>query len=161
MDTLFWIIITLMFIMGFVGLIFPIIPSVLFIFAGILLYGFFYSFEPFGWFFWTVQILFVILLFAADYIANMVGVKKYGGTKAGIWGSTIGLLVGPFVIPFLGILLGPFIGAFLAEILVHKKDPVTASKIGLGSVVGFISSVITKGIIQFLMIGYFLFVVFS
>ncbi len=91
----------------------------------------------------------------------MVGVKKYGGTKAGIWGSTIGLLVGPFVIPFLGILIGPFIGAFLAEILVHKKDPVTASKIGLGSVVGFISSVITKGIIQLLMIGYFLFVVFS
>lgn len=111
MDTLFWIIITLMFIMGFVGLIFPIIPSVLFIFGGILLYGLFYSFEPFGWFFWTVQILFVILLFAADYIANMVGVKKYGGTKAGIWGSTIGLLVGPFVIPFVGILIGPFIGA--------------------------------------------------
>lgn len=161
MDTLFWIIITLMFIMGFVGLIFPIIPSVLFIFGGILLYGLFYSFEPFGWSFWTVQILLVILLFAADYIANMVGVKKYGGTKAGIWGSTIGLLVGPFVIPFVGILIGPFIGAFLAEILVHKQDPVTASKIGLGSVVGFISSVITKGIIQLLMIGYFIFVVFS
>lgn len=160
-DTLFWIIIVLMFIMGFVGLIFPIIPSVLFIFGGIVLYGLFYSFAPFGWFFWTVQILFVILLFAADYIANMVGVKKYGGTKAGIWGSTIGLLVGPFVIPFVGILIGPFIGAFLAEILVHRKDPVTASKIGLGSVVGFISSVITKGIIQLLMIGYFLFVVFS
>lgn len=161
MDTLFWIIITLMFIMGFVGLIFPIIPSVLFIFGGILLYGLFYSFEPFGLFFWTVQILFVILLFAADYIANMVGVKKYGGTKAGIWGSTIGLLVGPFVIPFVGILIGPFIGAFLAEILVHKQDPVSASKIGLGSVVGFISSVITKGIIQLLMIGYFIFVVFT
>jgi uncharacterized protein YqgC (DUF456 family) len=161
MDTLFWIIITLLFIMGFVGLIFPIIPSVLFIFGGILLYGLFYSFEPFGWFFWTVQILLVILLFAADYIDNMVGVKKYGGTKAGIWGSTIGLLVGPFVIPFVGILIGPFIGAFLAEILVHKQDPVTASKIGLGSVVGFISSVITKGIIQLLMIGYFIFVVFS
>lgn len=90
MDTLFWIIIILMFIMGFVGLIFPIIPSVLFIFGGILLYGLFYSFEPFGWFFWTVQILFVILLFAADYIANMVGVKRYGGTKAGFGAVRLG-----------------------------------------------------------------------
>ncbi|MFF2854551.1 hypothetical protein ACFVSH_07845, partial [Peribacillus sp. NPDC058002] len=43
----------------------------------------------------------------------------------------------------------------------REKDPVTASKIGLGSVIGFISSVITKGIIQLLMIGYFIFVVFS
>lgn len=87
--------------------------------------------------------------------------QKIWRDQSGVWGSTIGLLVGPFVIPFVGILIGPFIGAFLAEIIVHKKDPITASKIGLGSVIGFISSVITKGIIQLLMIAYFLFVVFS
>ncbi len=66
----------------------------------------------------------------------MVGVKKYGGTKGEIWGSTIGLLVGPFVIPFVGILIGPFIGAFLAEILVHKQDLLLLPKSALGSVVG-------------------------
>lgn len=159
MDILFWVIIALMFIIGFIGLVFPVIPSVLFIFAGIILYGLFYSFTPFNWFFWTVQILFVLLLFSADYIANMVGIKKYGGTKAGIWGSTIGLIAGPFIIPFVGILIGPFIGAFLAEILFHRTDLVTASKIGLGSVVGFVSSIITKGIIQLLMVAYFLYVV--
>ena len=159
MDILFWIIIALMFIIGFIGLVFPVIPSVLFIFAGMILYGLFYSFTPFNWFFWTVQILFVLLLFSADYIANMVGIKKYGGTKAGIWGSTIGLIAGPFIIPFVGILIGPFIGAFLAEILFHRTDLVTASKIGLGSVVGFVSSIITKGIIQLLMVAYFLYVV--
>ena len=159
MDILFWIIIALMFIIGFIGLVFPVIPSVLFIFAGMILYGLFYSFTPFNWFFWTVQILFVLLLFSADYIANMVGIKKYGGTKAGIWGSTIGLIAGPFIFPFVGILIGPFIGAFLAEILFHRTDVVTASKIGLGSVVGFVSSIITKGIIQLLMVAYFLYVV--
>ena len=159
MDILFWVIIALMFIIGFIGLVFPVIPSVLFIFAGMILYGLFYSFTPFNWFFWTVQILFVLLLFSADYIANMVGIKKYGGTKAGIWGSTIGLIAGPFIIPFVGILIGPFIGAFLAEILFHRTDLVTASKIGLGSVVGFVSSIITKGIIQLLMVAYFLYVV--
>ena len=77
----------------------------------------FFTFEPFGWFFWIIQGLFIVLLFVADYIANMIGIKKYGGSKAGIWGSTIGLLVGPFVIPFLGILIGPFIGAIGAEII--------------------------------------------
>ncbi|WP_110927396.1 DUF456 domain-containing protein [Bacillus massiliglaciei] len=161
MDTLFWSIIILMFAIGFIGLIFPIIPSVLFIFIGIILYGFFYSFEPFNWFFWTVQILFVILLFAADYVANLMGIKRYGGSKAAIWGSTIGIVAGPFVIPFLGILIGPFIGAILAELLVHRKDLRTAARVGFGSVIGFVSSVLTKGIIQLLMVAYFLYAVFG
>jgi uncharacterized protein YqgC (DUF456 family) len=160
MEIVYWSIILVLFIIGFVGLVYPIIPSVLFLLAGYILYGVFFSFEPFGWFFWLIQSFFIILLFVADYIANMIGVQKYGGSKAGVWGSTIGLLVGPFIIPFLGILIGPFIGAVGAELLVNKRDFKNSLKIGFGSVVGFISSVITKAIIQTLMIVYFLLVVF-
>ena len=160
MEFVYWGFISILFVVAFIGLIYPIIPSVLFILAGYLLYGVFFSFEPFGWFFWLIQGLFIVLLFVADYIANMIGVQKYGGSKAGIWGSTIGLLAGPFVIPVLGILIGPFIGAFIAELVVNKRDIKDSLKIGIGSVVGFISSVITKTIIQLIMIGYFLLVVF-
>ena len=156
MDVLYWSIIILLFAVAFIGLLFPIIPSVLFILGGFLLYGFLFSFDPFNWVFWLIQSLFIILLFGADYLANMVGVKKFGGSKAGVWGSTIGLLIGPFVIPFLGIIIGPFLGAFLAEIIFNKRDIKEAGKIGFGSVVGFISSVVTKGIIQVVMVGYFL-----
>ncbi|MEH7178763.1 DUF456 domain-containing protein [Neobacillus vireti] len=159
MEIVYWSIISILFIIGFIGLVYPIIPSVLFLLAGYLLYGVFFSFEAFGWFFWTVQGFFIILLFVADYIANMIGIQKYGGSKAGVWGSTIGLLVGPFVIPFLGILIGPFIGAVGAELLVNKRNFKESIKIGFGSVVGFVSSVITKTIIQILMIAYFLSVV--
>jgi uncharacterized protein len=161
MEIVYWSIISILFIIGFVGLVYPIIPSVLFLLVGYLLYGVFFSFEHFGWFFWLIQSFFIILLFIADYIANMIGVQKYGGSKAGVWGSTIGLLVGPFIIPFLGILIGPFIGAVSAELLVNKRDFKNSLKIGFGSVVGFISSVITKAIIQTLMIVYFLLVVFK
>ena len=160
MEIVYWSIISILFIIGFIGLVYPIIPSVLFLLAGYLLYGVFFSFEPFGWFFWIIQSLLIILLFVADYIANMIGIQKYGGSKAGVWGSTIGLLVGPFVIPFLGILIGPFIGAIGAELLVNKRNFKESLKIGFGSVVGFVSSVITKTIIQVLMIVYFLLVVF-
>jgi uncharacterized protein len=160
MEIVYWSIISILFIIGFVGLVYPIIPSVLFLLAGYILYGVFFSFDPFGWFFWLIQSFFIILLFVADYIANMIGVQKYGGSKAGVWGSTIGLLVGPFIIPFLGVFIGPFIGAVGAELLVNKRDFKNSLKIGFGSVVGFISSVITKAIIQTLMIVYFLLVVF-
>lgn len=160
MDYVYWTVIIALFIVSFVGLVYPIIPSVVFLVGGFLLYGVFFSFDPFNWFFWLVQGLFVVLLFGADFVTNMIGIKKYGGSKAGVWGSTIGLLVGPFIIPFLGIIIGPFLGAILAEWLFNKKEFNEAVKIGFGSVIGFISSVVTKGIIQALMIGYFVIVVF-
>ena len=159
MEWIYWLIIWALFIIGFVGLIFPIIPGVLCILAGILAYGLFFSFESFNWLFWVVQGMFVLLLFFADYVANLLGVKKYGGSKAGIWGSTIGLLVGPFIIPVVGILIGPFAGAFIAELLIHRKPIKTAAAIGLGSVVGFVGSTITKFIIQAIMIIYFLVII--
>jgi uncharacterized protein len=156
MEYVYWGLIILLFIIAFAGLVYPVIPSVLFVFAGFIVYGFLFSFTPFNWLFWLIQGLFVILLFGADYISNMIGVKKYGGSKAGIWGSTIGMLIGPFVIPAFGIILGPFIGAIAAELIVHKKDFKEAVKIGFGSVIGFMTSVFTKGIIQLVMVIYFI-----
>ena len=67
------------------------------------------------------SIIFVVLLFGADMAANAFGVKKFGGTKAGVWGSTIGLLFGPFIIPVAGIIVGPFFGAVLAELIVTRE----------------------------------------
>jgi len=154
-DYIYWTIIGLLFTGAFAALVFPILPGVLLLLGGFVMYGVFFSFVPFNWIFWTVQGLFVILLFGADYIANIIGVKKYGGSKAGIWGSTIGLLVGPFVIPFVGIIIGPFLGAALAELVINKKNLNDAVKIGFGSVIGFVSSVVTKGIIQAVMLIYF------
>jgi uncharacterized protein len=155
MELFYWSIIILLFIVAFLGLVYPIVPSMLFLLAGFFLYGVFFDFQPLRWYFWLIQGLFIILLFVADYIANMIGIKKYGGSKAGIWGSTIGMIVGPFVIPFLGILIGPFIGAIAAELIFNKRNFTESLKIGFGSVIGFISSVLTKTIIQIIMIVYF------
>ncbi|MBT2685708.1 DUF456 family protein [Bacillus sp. ISL-37] len=155
MEVVYWIIIGVLFVEAYASLVVPILPGVLLMLGGFILYGLFFSFEPFNWLFWSVQGLFVALLFGADYIANIIGVKKYGGSKAGMWGSTIGLLIGPFVIPIVGILIGPFLGAALAESLVNKKNLNDAIKVGFGSVVGFVSSVVTKGIIMSIMLVYF------
>jgi len=159
MEIIGWSLIIIFFIIGFIGLVYPIIPSVIFIIGGFLVYGLFFSFSDLPWWFWLIESLFIILLFGADMMANAFGVKKYGGSKAGIWGSTIGLLVGPFVIPFLGIILGPFIGAIIAELLITRTSLKQAVKTGFGSVIGFLTSVATKGIIQIVMIVIFFLVV--
>lgn len=152
MDIIAWVIIIVLFIVAFIGLVYPIIPSVLFLLGGFIAYGLFYSFGDLPWWFWVIEILFVALLFLADTISNLIGVKKFGGSKAGMWGSTIGLIVGPFVIPFAGILAGPFIGAVLGELIVTRTSIQQATKVGIGSVIGFLTSVITKATIQIIMI---------
>ncbi|WP_107841432.1 DUF456 domain-containing protein [Metasolibacillus meyeri] len=155
MDIVAWILIIACFVISFIGLVYPIIPSVLFIAAGFILYGLFYTFAL-PWWFWVIEVLFVVLLFVADTIANLIGVKKFGGSKAGMWGSTIGLLVGPFVIPFAGILIGPFLGAVIGELLVEKTTMKQAVRTGVGSVIGFLTSVAVKGTIQAVMILLFI-----
>jgi len=155
LDIIAWTLIIALFIIAFIGLVYPIIPSVLFLLGGFIVYGLFYSFTELPWWFWLIELLFVALLFAADTISNLIGVKKFGGSKAGMWGSTIGLLIGPFVIPFAGIIAGPFIGAIIGELIVTRSNLQQAIKVGVGSVVGFLTSVVTKGIIQVIMIVLF------
>lgn len=139
----------------FFSLIYPILPGVLFLAAGFLIYGFAFSFEPFSLVFITIQVLLFISLFVVDYVGNAYAVKKKGGSKAALWGSTIGLLVGPFVIPVAGILIGPFLGAVLAELLFRKTNFKSAVSVGIGTVLAFVGTTIIKIVTQALMIGYF------
>lgn len=155
MEIVGWILVIACFIVSFVGLVYPILPGVLFLIGGFLVYGAFFSFAELSWWFWIIEILFVVLLFAADTVANAFGIKKFGGSNAGMWGSTIGLLIGPFVIPFAGILIGPFIGAVIAELVVERRALGEALKSGIGSLVGFLTSTITKAVIQVAMIVVF------
>ncbi|SER81457.1 hypothetical protein SAMN05518872_102163 [Psychrobacillus sp. OK032] len=156
-EILGWILIIISFIVAFVGTFYPIIPSVVFMLLGYVLYGLFFSFVELNWLFWVIQALFVVLLFSADMAANAFGVKRFGGTKAGVWGSTIGLLFGPFVIPVAGILIGPFLGAILAELIVTREGFKQAVRSGVGSLIGFLTSSVVKIIILSAMLVIFIF----
>lgn len=155
-EVIGWILIVISFIVAFVGVFYPIIPSVVFIILGFIVYGLFFTFSELNWFFWIIQLLFVVLLFGADMAANAFGVKRFGGTKAGVWGSTIGLLVGPFVIPVAGILIGPFLGAVLAELIVTREGLKQAFRSGVGSLIGFLTSSVAKVVILSAMIVIFI-----
>ncbi|MFJ8063008.1 DUF456 domain-containing protein [Psychrobacillus sp. NPDC096426] len=151
-----WILIVASFVVAFIGTFYPIIPSVVFMLLGYVIYGLFFSFSELGWLFWVIQALFIVLLFSADMAANAFGVKKFGGTKAGVWGSTIGLIFGPFVIPVAGILIGPFLFAVLAELIVTREGLKQALKSGVGSLIGFLTSTVVKIIILAVMLVIFI-----
>ena len=81
---------------------------------------------------------------ALDYVVPIYGTKKFGGTKRGVWGSTIGLLVGLFFFPPFGIIIGPFVGAFLGEMSTGKTTNKAALRSAFGSFVGFLAGTLLK-----------------
>ncbi len=88
-----------------------------------------------------------------DYVIPLYGTKRFGGTKYGVWGCTIGLIAGFWLGP-LGIIIGPFVGAFIGEIIANN-DSATALKSAFGSFMGFLLGTLLKVIACFTMGWYF------
>jgi uncharacterized protein len=91
---------------------------------------------------------------ALDYILPIWATKKFGGSKRGVWGATIGLIVGIFFFPPLGIIIGPFAGAYIGEITETKNNG-KAIKSALGSFAGFLLGTGLKFVVSGLITYYF------
>jgi uncharacterized protein YqgC (DUF456 family) len=159
MELVGWLLVIVLFIVGMVGTVYPVLPSVLAIYAAFFVYGWLISFERFGVWFWLIQTLIVAAIVIADYAVSAYGVKRFGGSRASVIGSTIGLIIGPFVIPVFGLVIGPFLGAVIGELL-RGTEWKLALKAGVGSVLGFFSSVVVKIALQIVMIILFFLWVF-
>ncbi|AIQ14333.1 DUF456 domain-containing protein [Paenibacillus durus] len=151
MAILGWVLIIALFTVGLAGAVYPILPGALAIYFAFFVYGWFFGFASFGPWFWIIQTLIVAALFIADYVVGAWGVKKFGGSRSSIIGSTIGLIVGPFVIPAFGLIIGPLLGAFIGE-MIAGSDPGKALKVSAGSMLGLFSSTVVKIVLQIVMV---------
>lgn len=149
-------------LVGFLGSVLPIIPGPPISWAGLLLLKWTDFVDDHGTAYenalW-ILLFFVILVTILDYVVPIMGTKKYGGSKRGVWGATIGVVVGLFFGP-LGIIIGPFLGAYIGEITTGKKDR-DALRAAWGSFMGFLLGVGLKlmvcGTILFFFIRYLFF----
>ncbi|GJM72691.1 hypothetical protein HMSSN036_49070 [Paenibacillus macerans] len=123
MTVLGWILVILLFAIGMAGAVYPVLPGVIAIYFAFFVYGWFFSFEPFGPLFWIVQTLIVVVLLVADYAVGAWGVKKFGGSKLSVWLSTIGIIIGPFVIPAFGLVLGRCSGRCSGRLFAASRFP--------------------------------------
>jgi uncharacterized protein YqgC (DUF456 family) len=99
-----------------------------------------------------------------DYVIPIWGTKKFGGTRAGVLGSTIGLLIGVILLPMLGFVLGPFglfgilggpfIGAWIGERSVGQ-DSKKAMRAAIGSFIGFLAGTFMKVAVSVVLAFYF------
>jgi uncharacterized protein YqgC (DUF456 family) len=155
-------------LLGLAGCVAPVLPGVPLSYLGLLLLHFTDRVQ-FSWQFLVIWGVVVAVIQVLDYFIPAWGTKKFGGSKWGVWGSTIGLVVGLFMGPW-GIILGPFAGAVVGELIYFNRHPQTtmndvkpnknsnfnrALRAGLGSFIGLLTGTILKLICCGMMVFYF------
>jgi hypothetical protein len=112
---------------------------------------------PNDWVVLGITLATAIIVFALDYIIPAVGTKKFGGTKSGMIGTLIGLLIALIfpIFGIFGIIIWPFVGALAGE-LINKADSKTALKAALGSFIGFLTGTFLKFVVTMVYLGIFL-----
>ena len=143
--------------MGLAGCVIPVVPGHPMIFLGCMTASFISSspeYSP-GWVTWGALALLCIIGMLGDNICTYWGAKRFGSTKAGLWGSLIGLLIGGFFFP-MGKLIGPFLGAVIFEVGFQKREIRKSLSSGIGAVLGIFAGFLFKLGIAALMIVWFL-----
>ena len=129
--------------LGIIGSFLPVLPGPLTSWIGLLLLHS-TNIVPMDWTFLGVTLAIALLIWILDYFIPAMGTKRFGGTRYGVYGTTIGLLIGLLSpIPF-GMLIGAFLGAFIGEMIYDSKDTNRALKASFGAFFGFLASATIK-----------------
>lgn len=157
-KTLYYLIATVMIVIGLVGTVLPALPGLPLVFGGMLVAAWADGFSNVP--VWVLVLLGVLTLLslAIDFWATALGAKRVGASRKAITGAVLGTLGGLFLGPF-GLILGPFAGALAGELLhrrslggAHIGD---AAKIGFGTWMGILFGVVLKLGLAFTMLGLF------
>jgi uncharacterized protein YqgC (DUF456 family) len=154
MDIFLLIVGFIFLLVGIAGSLLPVLPGPLASWLGLLLL-YVTKAIPTDWTFLGVTLAIAIIVSVVDNIIPILGTKKFGGSKFGIIGATVGLVIGLFFGP-LGIIAGPFLGAFVGELIKDSKDSKKAFKAALGSFIGFLTSTLLKFIMSIIFTGLFI-----
>ena len=131
----------LMMLIGIIGCIVPGLPGTPVAYVGLWIAQATDRVD-FSWQFLLVWGIVTIIVTVLDYVVPAWGTKRFGGTRWGVWGSTIGVFVGLFF-GAVGVIVGPLVGAILGELL-GGKEVRQALRAGWGSFIGLLCGTILK-----------------
>jgi len=156
METaIFAIICAILLLVGLVGVVMPYLPGIPVAWLGLFIYAIGTGWERIS--VTTIIVFAAITVFTLllDFIAPLLGAKKYKASKWGIIGASIGLLLGIIIFQVWGIIVGPLLGALVGE-LISGKPAEQAFKSALGTFVGFIFGSLMKIVLILVMAGFFI-----
>jgi len=149
-----WCLTLTLMLIGFAGVIVPILPGTTLILLAALLHKWIQP-HDLTWMAIGFITLFWFLSVLADIGGVLLGTRWFGGSKWGMAGASGGAFVGIFFsIPVL--ILGTMLGAVVAEKWLAKKTHGAAFKSGVGAAVGFVISTVARFGCACVMIALFL-----
>ncbi|NJX15868.1 DUF456 domain-containing protein [Tamlana crocina] len=154
MDIILIIISAFIMLLGILGSFLPVLPGPLTSWLGLLVVHFTKAI-PMDKPFIIITLLVAGFIWVSDYIIPAVGTKRFGGTRYGMIGTTIGLIVGILAPIPGGIIIGPFVGALIGELL-NKADSKTAIRAAFGSFIGFLASTFIKFVVAIVYLGLYI-----
>ena len=155
MDLFWWLFAIVLFAVGLIGTVVPILPGTTIILAGAVVHRMMLGPErSIGWPTIGVLVLLTLATYALDFLGSYFGAKYFGATKWGTFGAIVGALIGLFF-GIIGLFVGPVIGAITGEFIAGKRM-IAAGKAGWGSLLGNLAGMIGKLVIALAMITIFL-----
>jgi uncharacterized protein YqgC (DUF456 family) len=150
---LIWLLAILLIALGLAGLVLPVLPGPLLLFAGLVAAAWAENFSYVGLGTLSALGIMALLSILIDFIAGALGARKYGASGRAVIGATVGAALGIFLgLP--GVVLGPFIGAVIGELSVGRKLH-AVSRAGVGATLGLLLGVAAKLALGLAMLGVF------
>ncbi len=154
MELLWWVITIVLFAVGLIGTIAPVLPGTTIILAAAVIHRIMLGPEKsIGWVTIIVLVLLTLATYAIDILGGYFGAKYFGATKWGTFGAILGALVGLFF-GIVGLFVGPVIGAIAGEFVAGKRM-IDAGRAGWGSLLGNLGAMLGKLVIGLAMIAIF------
>jgi uncharacterized protein YqgC (DUF456 family) len=155
MELFWWLFAIVLFAVGLIGTVLPIIPGTTIILSAAVIHRMMLGAEKsIGWPSIAVLVLLTLATYLLDFLSAYFGAKYFGATKWGMFGAVLGALVGLFF-GIVGLFVGPVIGALAGEFIAGKKM-IEAGRAGWGSLLGNLGGMIGKLVIALVMITIFL-----
>ena len=155
MELFWWLFAIVLFAIGLIGTVVPILPGTTIILAGAVIHRMMLGPEKsIGWPTIGVLVLLTLATYALDFLGSYFGAKYFGATKWGTFGAIIGALIGLFF-GIIGLFVGPVIGAIAGEFIAGKRM-IASGKAGWGSLLGNLAGMLGKLVIALAMITIFL-----
>jgi hypothetical protein len=152
MDYALLLISFLLMLVGILGSVLPVLPGPPISWVGLLLL-YLTQAVPMNYMILTITFIVAFIVAILDYVIPAQGTKRFGGSKYGIWGTNIGLVVGLLAPIPLGFIIGPFLGAFVGELMNDATDSKKALKAATGSIIGFLASTFMKFVVAIVFFG--------
>ena len=153
------IIVLLIMLIGVLGTLLPVLPGTPLVLLAAIIYSAKTGFQVISVTNLIILGLVSLLAEGIEYIFTIIGARKFGANKIGLFGGLVGMVLGLILLGPIGIIIGPITGAVLAEFLTGRRLE-EALKVGIGSLLGTVSGMLMTFLISIMMSIWIIFKIF-